>query len=135
MHHLYEVRDWIYECERFLFLAEVHFIDAEVSPSCHEFCHVLTGNKLEEMLDFLREQHCDCLNVHSCVPTEELDNFKYVVDNVASEKWDMINADKIIQAQRTLHTLANGLRTDIVQMHEERGYPLLYSETELYPPR
>ncbi|WP_370573994.1 hypothetical protein [Methanomethylovorans sp.] len=135
MYHLYEIRDWIYECERFLFLAEVHFIDTKVSPVCHEFCHVLTGNKLEEMLCLLREQHCTCLNVHSCVPTEEFDNFKYVVDSVASEKWGILSADKIIQAQRTLHKLAGGLRNDIIQMHEERGYPLLYSETELYHPR
>lgn len=133
MYHLYEIRDWIYECERFLFLAEVHFIDTKVSPVCHKFCHVLTGSKLEEMLDLLREQHCSCLNVHSCVPTEELDDFKYVVDSVASEKWDILSADKIIQAQRILHKLASGLRNDIIQMYEERGYPLLYSETELYP--
>lgn len=130
MHYLYEIRDWIYECELFLFLAEVHYIDGKVSPVCHEFCHVLTGSEFEEMLDLVKKQHCSCMNVHSCVQKEELDGFKSVMDRIASEQWDQLNPDKIIQAQVILQKLASGLSNDIIKVHKERGYPQLYSETE-----
>lgn len=132
MYHLYEIREWIYECERFLFLAEVHFIDEKVSPLCHNFCHVLTGNKFGEMLDLLSEQNCSCLNIHSCVTTKELDLFKYIVDNVSSERWNELCTEKITEAQNILNKLACGLRNDIVQMYKERGFPLLCYESELY---
>lgn len=130
MYHLYEIRDWMYECELCLFLTEVHFIDAKVSPVCHEFCHVLTGSKLEEMLDLLQKQHCSCMNVHSCVQKEELDDFKSVMDRIASKQWDKLSSDNIIQAQKTLQKLSGGLSNDIIRVHKERGYPQLYSETE-----
>lgn len=133
MYILYEIRDWIYECERFLFLAEVHFIDGKVSPACHRFCHVLSGNKLDEMFKLLEGQHRSCLSVQSCVSSEELEDFKNIVDSVASEKWDALSNEKVMQAQKTLYKLAGGLRNDIIQMHEERGFPLLYRENELYP--
>ncbi|WP_321418650.1 hypothetical protein [uncultured Methanomethylovorans sp.] len=132
MYHLYEVRDWIYECERFLFLAEVHFVDENVSPLCHKFCHVLTGSKLEEMLDLLSEQNCSCLNVHSCITTKELDLFKCIVDSVSFERWNELSTEVIIEAQRILHNIARGLRNDIERMYKERGYPLLCSDAELY---
>ena len=132
MYHLYEIREWIYECERFLFLAEVHFIDEKVSPLCHNFCHVLTGNKFGEMLDLLSEQNCSCLNIHSCVTTKELDLFKYIVDNVSSERWNELCTEKITEAQNIVNKLACGLRNDIVQMYKERGFPLLCYESELY---
>jgi len=133
MYHLYEIRDWICECEILLFLAEVHFIDAKVSPVCHDFCHVLTGSKLDEMLCLLKKQHCSCMNIYSCVVKEELDNFKSVIDRISAEKWDLLNYDCIIQAQRILEKLVDGLHKDIILMHKERGYPLLYSEIDLYP--
>jgi len=132
MYQLYEIRDWIYECERFLFLAEVHFIDEKVSPLCHNFCHVLTGNKLREMLDLLAEQQYSYLNVHSCVKPKELDLFKNIVDNVSSERWHELCTEKIMEAQNILHKLACGLENDIMQVYKEKGYPLLCPETELY---
>lgn len=130
MLHLYEIRDWMYECELCLFLAEVHFIDAQVSPVCHEFCHVLTGSKLEEMLDILQNQHCSCMNVHSCVQKEELDEFKSVMDRIASKQWDLLNSAKILQAQIILQKLSSGLSNDIIKVHKERGHPQLYTGTE-----
>jgi hypothetical protein len=125
----------MYECELFLFLAEVHFIDSKVSPVCHEFCHVLTGSKLEEMFDHLQKKYCSCMSVHSGVQKEELDYFKSAMDCIASEQWDQLNSDKIIQAQIILQTLAIGLSNDIIKVHKEQGHPQLYAETERHPPK
>jgi hypothetical protein len=125
------MQDWIYECELFLFIEEVHFIDSKVSPFCYHFCHFLTGNKLDEMLNTLEEKYCRCLNVHGCVAKKELDDFKNIVDSITLEKWELLSPEKINVAQRILQKLAGGLRNDIIQISKEKGYPILYNETEL----
>ncbi|WP_367343950.1 hypothetical protein [Methanomethylovorans sp.] len=130
MYDLYEIRDWIYECELFLFLAEVHFIDVKVSPVCHEFFHVLSGSELEEMLAHVEKRHCSCMCMYSYIQREELDDLKSVMDHIASEQWDQLSSDKIVQAQDVLQKLASGLRNTIIKAHKERGHPQLYSGTE-----
>ena len=58
MNTLYSLREWIYECERFLFLAEVHYHKEDVVPSRHQFiCEMNAGiSKLNISLDTLRDR-------------------------------------------------------------------------------
>ena len=103
MNTLYSLREWIHECERFLFLAEVHYHKEDVdkdSPYCVSF--------------------------DACLSPEEFCLLKSTLDDVCCENWGQMGLDKVLEAQKVLHKLGKAVDMDIMQTYESRGYPSFY---------
>ncbi|WP_321428636.1 hypothetical protein [uncultured Methanolobus sp.] len=129
MNLLYDLRDWFYECDRFLFLAEVHYQRDNVIPSEHRFSHELTSSRLDDMLCLLRdtgkEGKC-CVNSETWVTKDELSVLKKILDNVSSGKWDDMDAECVAKAKDIVRKFVNAVNGDIIRTNDKKGYPSLY---------
>lgn len=134
MNLLYDIRDWFYECDRYLFLAEVHYQRENVIPSEHRYNHELTSSQLDEMFSRLRnlgkESKC-CVNSETWVSENELLVLKETLDNISSGKWDNMDAECVAQAKDIVHKLANAVNADIRKTHDLRGYPSIYNACQI----
>ncbi|WMW24674.1 hypothetical protein RE474_11380 [Methanolobus sediminis] len=129
MNILYDVRDWFYECDRFLFLAEVHYLRENVIPSEHRFSEELTSSKLDDLLCNLKnlsEESDYCVTSDKCVSKDELLMLKETLDNISSGKWDDMDAECVAKAKRIVHKLANAVNADIIKTNDMRGCPSIY---------
>lgn len=129
MNTLYNLREWIYECERFLFLAEVHYHKEDVVPSSHRFVCEMNGTLLESMLSDAKDMYKPssyCLSFTSCLSPEELHLLKTVLDNICREEWERTGLEKVLESQEILHKLGQAVDHDIMQTYESKGYPSFY---------
>ncbi|MBP1908656.1 hypothetical protein [Methanolobus bombayensis] len=130
MNILYDVRDWFHECDRFLFLAEVHYQKENVIPSEHRFNEELTSSRLNDMLSDLRnlskESDC-CVTSENWVSNDELSLLKETLDNISSGKWDDMDAECVAKAKDIVHKLANAVNADIIKTNDMRGCPSIYN--------
>ncbi len=134
MNLLYNLRDWFYECDRFLFLAEVHYHKENVIPSEHKFAHELTSSCLDNMFQSIRDMTTEAdkyISFDACVSQDELSNLKEVLDNISSGKWDNMDVECIVKAQKIVHKLANAVNADILQNNEYRGHPRIYNACKI----
>jgi len=85
MDYLYDLRDWLFECERFLFLAEVHYRNNDVTPAEHKFNFNLNIDSLEDIF-ICTKKHCDdefyCISFDKCISDDEFIFFKRTLENV-----------------------------------------------------
>ncbi len=126
---LYDLRDWIYECDRFLFLAEVHYRKPDVVPSDHEFNCDFDIGSFESIFESAKEQSSNelcCIRFDTCVSDKEFLFFKTTLECVVSEKWAHIEIRDILRAQEILHEIAKNLINDIRVTHEMQGHPSLH---------
>ncbi|MDI3539154.1 MAG: hypothetical protein PWP14_1724 [Methanolobus sp.] len=129
MNTLYNLREWIYECERFLFLAEVHFHKEDVVPSHHRFACEMNGALLEAMLDRAEEMYRNYphrLSFTSCLSSQEMDLLKRTLDGICREDWGSMCLESVLESQRILHRLGQAVDRDIMQTYESKGYPSFY---------
>jgi hypothetical protein len=134
MNLLYNLRDWFYECDRFLFLAEVHYHKENVIPSEHKFAHELTSSCLDSMFRSIRgmtKEADRCVSFDTCVNQDELSYLKEVLDNISSGKWDNMDVGCVVKAQKIVHKLANAVNADILQNNEYRGHPRIYNACKI----
>jgi hypothetical protein len=128
MDYLYNLRDWLYECDRFLFLAEVHYRKSDVIPSEHKFNCDFSSRSLEKMFSCAKKQ-CEAesyyISFDTCISKEDFDFFKKILDGILSEKWSSLSIEDIIRSQEILNKLARNLTDDIGVVHESKGYPSL----------
>lgn len=129
MKPLYDLRDWVYECDRFLFLAEVHYRKPDVIPSGHRFNCDFDTKSFERIFESAKEQsnnelYCICFD--TCISDEEFLFFKTTLEYVVSEKWTYIEIHDVLRAQKILHKMAKNLINDISVIHELQGHPTLY---------
>ena len=129
MNTLYNLREWICECERFLFLAEVHYHKEDVIPSRHKFICEINGRQLEDMLspgDGAYKNIPDSASFASCLSPEELCLLKTTLDTVSCEEWEMTGIEKVLEAQQVLHKLGKAVDSDIMQTYESKGHLSFY---------
>ncbi len=129
MNTLYSLREWIYECERFLFLAEVHYHKKDVVPSHHKFACEMNGSILEDMISRGSSEYKDisyCASFDSCLSSEEFCLLKTTLDFISCEEWEKMELERILEAQQILHKLGRALDSDIMQAYESRGNPSFY---------
>ncbi|MBN2109530.1 MAG: hypothetical protein JW705_00370 [Methanosarcinaceae archaeon] len=130
MNMLYNLREWICDCDRFLFLAEVHCHNEDVNPLRHQFDHDLSGQVLEELISGTRKQ-CDsdsyCISFDSCLSSDEFDLLRKTLDSIKCEDWNKIDIANILKSQEILQKLAEVLDKDIMKTYESKGFPLLYN--------
>ncbi|WP_091932214.1 hypothetical protein [Methanolobus profundi] len=130
MNLLYDLRDWFYECDRLLFLAEVHYHRENVLPSGHKFSHELTSSCLERMFKDIKkmanESNC-CVNFDTCACHDEVSFLKEVLDNISTGEWGNMDVQSILKAQSIVQELANAVNADILENSELRGYPRIYN--------
>ncbi|WP_406662341.1 hypothetical protein V7O66_06435 [Methanolobus sp. ZRKC3] len=128
MNYLYNLREWLYECDRFLFLAEVHYHKNNVVPSGHKFNYDFSGNSLDEIF-FRTKSQCEnefhCVSFDTCISKEEFAFIMTILDNIKSEKWGLTGTEDILRSQKILHNLISTLTDDIANVHESKGYPSL----------
>ncbi|SDF79142.1 hypothetical protein SAMN04488589_1333 [Methanolobus vulcani] len=130
MNILYDVRDWFYECDRFLFLAEVHYQRENVIPSEHRFSEELTSSRLDDMLRDLKnlgKENDYCVTSENWASKDELLILKETLDNISSEKWDDMDAECVAKAKAIVHKLANAVNADIIKTNDMRGCPSIYN--------
>lgn len=130
MNILYNLREWICDCDRFLFLAEVHYHNKAVVPSEHPFDHDLSGQMLEELMSLTKSQ-CEgnsyCISFDCCVSEDEFALLKETLDDIKIENWENLAVDNILRSQEILQKLAKALDDDIMKTYELKGFPLLYN--------
>ncbi|TGC07886.1 hypothetical protein CUN85_10600 [Methanolobus halotolerans] len=130
MNMLYNLREWICDCDRFLFLAEVHYHNEAVVPSKHKFDHVLSGEILEDLLSRTSIE-CDSDSYHisfdHCISPDEFSLLKQTLDDIRFENWTKIKVENVILSQEILRKLAKALDEDIMKTYELKGFPSLYS--------
>ncbi|MDK2834721.1 MAG: hypothetical protein PWR29_686 [Methanolobus sp.] len=129
MNTLYDLREWIYECERFLFLAEVHFHKEDVVPSHHRFACEMNGALLESMLDRAEEiyrNYPHSLGFTSSLSSQETGLLKRILDGICREDWESMGLESVLESQRILHKLGQAVDRDIMQTYESKGYPSFY---------
>jgi hypothetical protein len=129
MNTLYSLREWICECERFLFLAEVHYHKEDVIPSRHKFICEVDGRLLEDMLSPGSGAYEDisyCVSFDTCLSPEELCLLKTTLDAVSREDWEKTGLENVLEAQQILHKLGKAVDSDIMQTYESRGNPSFY---------
>lgn len=134
MNSLYILRDWFYECDRFLFLAEVHYHKENVIPSEHEFTHELTSSSFENMLNSIMGQIKEAdgsVNFDICIYQDEISFLKETLDNISSCRWDNMDLECVLKAQGIVHVLANAVNADIVQNNESYGHPPIYNACKI----
>jgi hypothetical protein len=130
MNLLYDVRDWFHECDRFLFLAEVHYLRDNVNPSEHRFNEELTSSRLDTILCNLKNLSKDndyCVTSENCVSKDELLILKETLDNISFGKWNEMDAECIAKAKDIVHKLANAVNADIIKTNDMRGCPFIYN--------
>lgn len=129
MNILYNLREWICDCDRFLFLAEVHYHNETVVPSKHSFDHDLSGKVLEELMSATKT-HCEsvsyCVSFDSCLSTDEFSILRETLEAIVSEDWENIDIENILLSQGVLRKLAKALDEDIMKIYESKGFPSLY---------
>ncbi|WP_406656989.1 hypothetical protein V7O62_00155 [Methanolobus sp. ZRKC2] len=130
MNILYNLREWICDCDRFLFLAEVHYHNESVAPSKHQFSHDLSGQMLEELISRTKIE-CDkasyCISFDCCLSPDEFVFLRETLDNVKSENWERVDVESVLRSQEMLHKLAEALDKDIMKTYELKGFPSLYN--------
>lgn len=129
MNTLYNLREWIYECERFLFLAEVHFHKDDVIPSRHKFVCEMDSTLLESMLSRAEEAYTNYsygLGSVSCLSAEEFHLLKKTLDDVCREEWESLQLENVLDSQKILLKLGQAVDRDIMQTYESKGYPSFY---------
>ncbi len=134
MYLLYDIRDWFYECDRFLFLAEVHYCEESVDPSDHKFIHEMTSTRLEQLLGEVREltdKNDYCISVDAWISREEFFILKTVLDNISSGNWNKMDADCVSKAQDVVHKLTNAVNEDILEICNIRGYPKIFNACKI----
>ncbi|WP_340818683.1 hypothetical protein [Methanolobus sp. WCC4] len=134
MNQLYDLRDWFYECERFLFLAEVHYHKKGVVPSEHNFSHELTSSCLEKMFGSIRklarEENC-CVNVDLPGCQDDLSFLKEVLDNISSDRWEEMDEKCVLKAQSIVYRMVCAVNSDILENSELRSYPPIYNACKI----
>ncbi|WP_094228913.1 hypothetical protein [Methanolobus psychrotolerans] len=135
MNSLYNLRDWFYECDRFLFLAEVHYFKEDVIPSEHTFAHELTSSCLDKMFSSISNLKKDAdyrvVSFDTCICKDEILFLKETLDNISSGRWDDMDVECIIKAQKIVHKLANDVNADILENNELRGHPPIYNACKI----
>lgn len=134
MNSLYILRDWFYECDRFLFLAEVHYHKENVIPSEHKFAHDLTSSSFEIMLNSIMGMIIEAdrsVNFDICIYQDEILYLKETLDNVSSCRWDNMDLECVLKAQDIVHVLANAVNADIVQNNASYGHPPIYNACKI----
>ncbi|WP_407356051.1 hypothetical protein [Methanolobus sp. WCC5] len=134
MNLLYDLRDWFYECDRLLFLAEVHYHKEDVVPYEHRFSHELTSNYLECIISEFREiskKSEYCAGFDACMCQEELSFLKRILDHISSNEWDKMDIDDVLKAQDIVHVFADAVNADIRENCELRGYPHIYNACKI----
>ncbi|MDW7732145.1 MAG: hypothetical protein SCH66_06915 [Methanolobus sp.] len=130
MNTLYNLREWICDCDRFLFLAEVHYHNETVVPSKHRFDHDLSGQVLGELLSVTKTQ-CDrgsyCISFDCCLSSDEFSLLRETLDAIISEDWENIGIENILLSQEILRKLAKALDEDIMRTYESKGFLSLYN--------
>lgn len=127
---LYNLREWICDCDRFLFLAEVHYHNETVVPSKHRFDHELSGQMLEELMSATKIQ-CEndsyCIGFDCCLSPDEFSLLRETLDAIVSEDWENIEIGNILLSQEMLRRLSKALDEDIMKTYESKGFPSLYN--------
>ncbi|MDG6244060.1 MAG: hypothetical protein QCH31_06670 [Methanolobus sp.] len=134
MNLLYDLRDWFYECDRLLFLAEVHYHKEDVVPSEHKFSCEMTSNYLECMvceLSKLSKGSGYCSGFDVCICRKELSFLKRILDNISSHEWDKMNIDDVLKAQDIVHRFADAVNDNIQENRKLRGYPHIYNACKI----
>lgn len=134
MKELYDLRDWFYECDRLLFLAEVHYHKKDVVPSGHKFSHELTSSCLEKMFNNIRKLTTEsdyCLDLDTCSYKDDMALLKQVLDNISSNTFDKMDEECVLKAQSIVHELANVVNSDILEISELHGYPHIYNACKI----
>ncbi len=134
MNSLYTLRDWFYECDRFLFLAEVHYHKENVIPSEHKFTHELTSSSLEAMLSSIMgliKEADRSANFDICIYQDEIASLKETLDNISSGRWNNMDIECVLKAQEIVHVLADAVNADILQNNESRGHPPIYNACKI----
>ena len=129
MNTLYSLREWIHECERFLFLAEVHYHKEDVVPSRHQFICEMNAGLLEDMISRAEDVDKDspyCVSFDACLSPEEFCLLKSTLDDVCCENWGQMGLYKVLEAQKVLHKLGKAVDMVIMQYYESRGSPSFY---------
>jgi hypothetical protein len=130
MNLLYDVRDWFYECDRFLFLAEVHYQRKNVNPAEHRFNEELTSSRLDDMLYNLKNLGKESdyyVTSENWISKDELIILKDTLDNISSGRWDDMDAECVAKAKDIVHKLANAVNADIIKTNDMRGCPSVYN--------
>lgn len=135
MNYLYDLRDWLYECDRFLFLAEVHYRKNDVIPSKHKFNCDFNIELFDNMF-LCAKKYCDdefyCISFATCISEDDFIFFKKILDNVVFEKWDLIEIEDIVRSQGIINKLVQYLTDDIGVVHELKGYPSLHKMCNMH---
>ncbi|ETA67002.1 MAG: hypothetical protein PWQ51_2255 [Methanolobus sp.] len=129
MNLLYDVRDWFYECDRFLFLAEVHYQRENVNPSEHRFNEELTSSRLDAILCNLKnlsKENDYCVDSNECVSKDEILMLKKTLDNISSGNWNDMDAECVAKSKAIVHKLAKAVNADIIKTNDMRGCPSIY---------
>lgn len=118
-----DVRHWIHECNRYLFLAKVHLDDPSVHP-------IIEGDPInyidklinvsqidieeESQMKFLIDRSekestavspKEIVNFEFDLPNGEISNLRQTFEQISLNVWDDIRLDKIEHAQKILYTL------------------------------
>ncbi len=130
MNILYNIRGWLHECDRFLFLAEVRSYRKDVDLSGHRFTYEITSSCMEGMFNKARDMQNGteyCINVEEWVTRDEFCILKETLDVISSDYWENIDMDSIKRAQDIVHKIADAVNSDILKTHELRGHPSIYN--------
>lgn len=134
MNSLYNLRDWFYECDLLLFLAEVHYHKDEVIPSEHRFSYEITRTRLEEMLCNVRELNRNRdyhITFESEIPEDDIIFLEHVLDNISSCKWDNMDLKSVLKAQAVVRRLTTAVNADILENSQLRSYPNIYNACQI----
>ena len=130
MNILYNLREWICDCDRFLFLAEVHYHNESVVPSKHQFDYDLSGQMLEELISKTKTR-CDnsscCINFDCCLSSDEFALLRETLDDIKCDNWEKVEIENILRCQEILQKLAKALDKNIMKTYESKGFPALYN--------
>jgi len=130
MNMLYSLREWICDCDRFLFLAEVHYHNKDVVPSKHQFEHEINGQVFEELIS-RTVIHCErdshCISFDRCLAEDEFSHLVETLDNIKCGRWDEMDVERIVRSQEILCKLSTALDRDIMKTYESKGFPSLYN--------
>ncbi len=128
MDHLNELRDWLYECDRLLFLAEVHYTREDVLPSEHRFAHKLTSSHLGEILDHIFSiPKAKVYYSESWIDPEEMFFLKGILDSISGNKLGYMDAERIFRARAIVHRFAIAVNADILENRRLCQYPPIYN--------